>query len=204
MDRQEHWNTVYTTKSDSDVSWTELEPTLSLQMLAAAGLSASSCVIDIGGGNSRLVECLLDRGLTCLAVLDVSAAALARTRERLGTRGNVPVWIEADVTADWSAGPMDVWHDRAVFHFLTDVRDRARYRAHMAETLKPGGSAIIATFASDGPLKCSGLPVERYSPESLADEMGPALQLVDSVHHVHRTPMGTSQSFQYSRFVRLR
>jgi SAM-dependent methyltransferase len=159
-------------------------------------------VIDIGGGNSQLVDRLLERGLTCVTVLDVSGVALARTRERLGALGAVPVWIESDVTADWSAAPMDIWHDRAVFHFLTDAGDRARYRSHLERTLKPGGSAIIATFAADGPVRCSGLPVERYSPASLAVEMGPALSLVDSMHHVHHTPMGTTQSFQYSRFIR--
>ena len=203
MDRKIHWNTVYTTKTDNDVSWTEAEPTVSVRMLETSGLSTATCIIDIGGGNSRLIDCLLERGLTCLTVLDVSSAALARTRERLGARAAVPVWIEADVTSDWSAAPMDIWHDRAVFHFLTGADDRARYRAHLADTLKPGGSAIIATFAADGPLKCSGLPVERYSPESLAVEMGPVLRLVDSIHHVHRTPMGTTQSFQYSRFLRV-
>lgn len=202
MDPTTHWNTVYTTKPDDAVSWTEADPGVSLQMLEAGGLSTGSCVIDIGGGNSRLVDRLIDRGLTCVTVLDVSSAVLARTRARLGVRGAVPVWIVADVTSVWSTAPMDIWHDRAVFHFLTDAGDRARYRAHLSGTLKPGGSAVIATFAADGPLKCSGLPVARYSPESLAVEMGSVLRLVDSIHHVHHTPMGTTQSFQYSRFVR--
>ena len=204
MNRTDHWDTVYRTKGDNDVSWFEPVPSMSLQMLDAAGLSEASCVIDIGGGNSRLVDHLLDRGLTCLSVLDVSAAALAHARIRLGSRASVPIWIESDVTADWSSAPMDIWHDRAVFHFLTAPEDRARYRAHLERTLKPGGAAVIATFAADGPLKCSGLPVERYSPESLAREIGPALRLMASIHHAHRTPMGTVQSFQYSRFVRNR
>lgn len=204
FDRRTHWNSVYTKKSDNETSWTELEPTESLQLLDDAGLTSASCVIDIGGGNSRLVDCLLERGLTCITVLDVSAAALARTRDRLGARGSVPSWIEADVTGDWLAPPMDLWHDRAVFHFLTDAEDRARYRAHLERTLRPGGAAIIATFAEDGPLKCSGLPVERYSPQSLANEMGPTWTLTGSRYHLHRTPMGATQSFQYSRFRRTR
>jgi hypothetical protein len=115
----------------------------------------------------------------------------------------VPTWIAADVTGDWSLKPMDIWHDRAVFHFLTDAADRTRYVRHLRETLKRDGSAIIATFALDGPEKCSGLPVARYSPETLAAELGDGFALVESVPHVHRTPWGTTQSFQYSRFTRV-
>ena len=111
-------------------------------------------------------------------------------------------WIEADVTADWSWKSADIWHDRAVFHFLNDPSDRSRYRAHLTRTLKPGGSAIIATFAPDGPEQCSGLPVVRYSPETLANELGPHFALVQSMAHEHHTPWGSQQSFHYSRFVK--
>ena len=198
MDRRAHWNAVYTTKTDRDVSWFEDLPALSLELLEAAGVTPESCVLDVGGGDSRLVDVLAARGLDCLAVLDVSGAALERARTRLGQAAHVPTWIEADVTGDWTLKPMDVWHDRAVFHFLTTPEDRARYKRRLLATLKPDGSAIVATFAPDGPEKCSGLPVQRYSPEQLAEELGPAFLLRETRLHVHTTPWGSTQSFQYS------
>jgi SAM-dependent methyltransferase len=203
MDRHEHWERVYRTKGERDVSWFETVPALSLRFIEAAGLTPETCVLDVGGGDSRLVDYLAARGLDCLAVLDVSEAALQRAQERLGDRATVPTWIAIDVTADWSLKPMDIWHDRAVFHFLTDSADRARYVRHLRETLKPSGSAIIATFALDGPERCSGLPVARYSPETLTAELGDGFQLIESEPHRHETPAGVSQSFQYSRFARV-
>ena len=135
-------------------------------------------------------------------MLDVSGAALHRAQARLGPTAAIPTWIEADVAGDWSLEPMDIWHDRAVFHFLTEPIDRTRYLNHLHKTLKPGGTAIVATFAPDGPDMCSGLPVVRYSSESLAQALGRNLELVQTVPHVHTTPWGTSQSFQYCRFRR--
>lgn len=204
MRRTEHWNGVYARKGETDVSWFESCPTASLRLLEAAGLTRDCCVLDVGGGDSRLVDQLAARGLDCLAVLDVSSAALDRARARLGTQAHVPIWIEADVAGEWSLKPMDIWHDRAVFHFLTEEGDRGRYREHMELTVKPGGAAIIATFALDGPETCSGLPVRRYSPELLAAELGEAFTLVESLPHTHTTPWGSTQSFQYCRFVRAR
>jgi SAM-dependent methyltransferase len=202
MERAAHWNRVYTTKAAQDVSWFEPLPAISLEMLEAAGMVAESCVLDVGGGDSYLVDALAARGLDCLAVLDVSGAALGRAKARLGEAAHTPIWIEADVTSDWVLKPMDIWHDRAVFHFLTTPEDRARYKRHLADTLKPGGSAIIATFAPDGPDMCSGLPVQRYSPAALAEELGPAFALREARAHVHTTPWGSTQSFQYSRLLR--
>jgi ubiquinone/menaquinone biosynthesis C-methylase UbiE len=202
MDRRDHWNTVYTTKGESDVSWFETLPAISLEMLEAAGLHQDTCVLDVGGGDSRLADSLAARGMDCLAVLDVSSAALSRAKQRLGAAAAVPIWIEADVTSAWSLKPMDIWHDRAVFHFLTTPVDRSRYVGHMREVLKVGGSAIVATFALDGPEKCSGLPVARYSPDTLAAELGDEFSLLESRPHLHRTPWGAVQSFQYSRFSR--
>ena len=202
MDREEHWQRVYTTKGEQDTSWFEQVPTVSLRMLDAAGLTPESCVVDIGGGESRLVDVLTARGLDCLAVLDGSVAALARAQMRMGPAGQIPTWIAADVTGAWSLKPMDIWHDRAVFHFLTTPEDRARYKRHLLDTLKPGGAAIVATFAPDGPEKCSGLPVQRYSPEQLLAELGPRFALCDARTHLHTTPWGSTQSFQYSRLQR--
>lgn len=202
IDRRTHWNKVYTARGEQDVSWFEAVPEVSLRLMDAAGLNDATCVLDVGGGDSRLVDVLAARGLTCLAVLDVSAAALERARRRLGQHAAVPLWIEADVTGDWSLKPMDIWHDRAVFHFLTDPDDRVRYGTRLRHTLKAGGTAIIATFAPEGPATCSGLPVMRYSPETLSQELGPDLLLVEAVHHTHVTPWGATQAFQYSRFLR--
>jgi len=203
MQRQQHWDTVYDTKREEQVGWFEDLPALSLRMMESAGLTASTCVVDVGGGCSRLVDHLLARKLRCLAVLDVSGSALRHTRDRLGDAASVPTWIEADITADWSLQPMDIWHDRAVFHFLTDGDDRHRYRARLLATLKPGGTAIVATFALHGPEKCSGLAVQRYSGETLAAQFAPDLQLVESVPHVHTTPSGGAQHFVYCRFRRV-
>lgn len=202
MNRRHHWNTVYTSRTEQDVSWFETLPAVSLQMLDDAGLNEESCVIDVGGGDSRLVDALTAKGLDCLAVLDVSGAALNRAKNRLGAAADAITWIEADVSAEWSLKPMDIWHDRAVFHFLIDAGDRARYVAHMRDVLKPEGSAIVATFDLNGPEQCSGLPVRRYSAEALAHELGDGFRLVDSVGHQHRTPWGATQAFRYSRFVR--
>lgn len=198
----DHWDRIYRSKGDRDVSWFEAVPAQSLQMIEDAGLTTATCVVDVGGGNSRLIDCLIDRGLTCLAVLDVSAVALEGTRLRLGDAGANVTWIVSDVTGARALGPIDIWHDRAVFHFLTAAADRAEYVARLRETLKPGGTAIIATFALDGPQTCSGLPIVRYSPETLAAELGDGFTLVDASRCQHRTPWGTTQSFQYSRFKR--
>src|SRR5690242_4204187 len=151
MQRKDHWERIYSTRQERDVSWFEALPALSLRMLDDAGLTLETCLIDVGGGDSRLVDHLAARGLNCLAVLDVSSAALGRAQSRLGEAGNVPVWIEADVTGDWTLKPMDIWHDRAVFHFLTTVDEQTRYLEHLHAVLKVHGTAIIATFAPDGP-----------------------------------------------------
>jgi hypothetical protein len=146
------------------------------------------------------VDYLLGRGVRCVTVLDISGAALRRAQDRLP---GAPVrWIQSDVAGDWSAAPADFWHDRAVFHFLTDAADRARYKEHLTAILKPGGQAIIATFALEGPHKCSGLPVVRYSGEALAAELGSEFRLVEAVQELHHTPTGVVQPFCYSRFVK--
>ena len=202
--RAEHWESVYRTKSERDVSWFEAVPEVSLALIEAAGLSADTCIIDVGGGESRLVDALVARGCRCVAVLDISGEALRRARHRIAEpSASVVQWIEADVTGDWSCAPVDIWHDRAVFHFLVEPEQRRRYVAHLQQTLKAGGAAVIATFALDGPEKCSGLPVARYSPETLAAELGSEFMMVESRRHAHVTPWSAAQSFQYSRFRRL-
>jgi SAM-dependent methyltransferase len=156
----------------------------------------------VGGGDSRLVDALLLRGIRCVTVLDVAGAALARARQRLGPAGDQVRWVEADVTdAGLLLQPVDIWHDRAVFHFLTDADDRRRYVAQLRATLKPGGCAIVATFAPQGPKGCSGLQVARYSSASLKDELGDDFCVVTSNEEEHHTPSGVTQLFQWSRFV---
>lgn len=149
------------------------------------------------------MDLLLDRGLTCVTVLDVSSAALARARTRLGPRATQVTWIDADVAGDWKVAPVDIWHDRAVFHFLTAAEQRDAYVAHLRRTLKVGGTAIIATFGLDGPTKCSGLPVERYDPPAIAALFGADFELVESVNDAHQTPTGGVQAFAFGRFVRM-
>jgi SAM-dependent methyltransferase len=204
-----HWDSVYGSKGDAEVSWTEAEPARSLALIAEAcpsrprGAGSDAVrrarVIDVGGGTSRLAERLLDVGYA-VTVLDVSAAALARAREYLGAREDDVQWVVADVTCNPHLdGTFDVWHDRAVFHFLTDPADRAAYAALLARSLAPGGHAIIATFAPEGPERCSGLPVRRYDGPALAAEFaGVGFMLVKTVPHVHVTPWGKPQAFQYS------
>ncbi len=203
MDRKEHWDRVHTTRPETGVSWFESVPQVSLDMLDAAGVTPETCVIDVGGGASHLVDALIRRGLTCLHVLDVSGAVLRRVKQRLGPDAARVSWIEADVAGDWSEPAVDIWHDRAVLHFLVDRQDQARYREHLDRSLRIGGSAIIATFAPDGPDTCSGLPVVRYSSETLASMLGDGFRLVETMAHSHRTPGNARQSFQYSRLVRI-
>ncbi|WP_274628025.1 class I SAM-dependent methyltransferase [Arvimicrobium flavum] len=197
-----HWDDVYARKDEAEVSWFEEVPELSLELIAATGARPDGRIVDIGGGASRLVDCLLDHGFTDLTVLDLSPKALAQARSRLGGRADRVTWIAADVTSWTPPMQYEVWHDRAAFHFLTDADDRCRYVKTLEAALSPGGHAIIATFALDGPEKCSGLPVARYDPEGLAEALGPGFRLVEARRHVHETPWGSTQSFQSSRFVR--
>jgi hypothetical protein len=150
------------------------------------------------------VDHLLDRGLTCVAVLDVSSGALSRARTRLGARAARVSWIEADVTGEWQASPVDIWHDRAVFHFLTTSAQRDAYVAHLRRTLKAGGTAIIATFGPNGPTKCSGLRVQQYDQRAIAALLGPDFDLAESVNDNHQTPAGGVQAFSFGRFMRTR
>jgi SAM-dependent methyltransferase len=145
---------------------------------------------------------LFNRDLGCVCVLDISSAALARAQARLGDAAHRVQWIEADVTGDWPVPSVDIWHDRAVFHFLTDPQDRLKYRARLELAVRPGGAVIVAAFAPDGPEKCSGLPVVRYSPEALEAELGAGFTLQEAVRERHPTPFGTTQEFWYSRLTK--
>ncbi|PWJ85063.1 methyltransferase family protein [Pseudaminobacter salicylatoxidans] len=201
--RQAHWNEAYATKGEKGVSWYEDAPMPSLDLMRQCGATAKSSLIDIGGGASRLVDALLAQGMHDLAVLDLSAAALDVAEARLGAAAAQVEWIVSDITAWQPARTYDFWHDRAAFHFLIRPEDRAAYVERLHAAVKPHGHAIIATFAPDGPEKCSGLPVMRYDPQALAGVIGPHFQLVDERRHVHTTPWGSTQSFQFSVFRHL-
>jgi trans-aconitate methyltransferase len=200
--RQTHWETVYATKAENEVSWFQDNPAPSLEAIALTGATPASAIIDIGGGASRLVDHLLALGFVDVTVLDLSAAALDTARARLGTPAAKVRWLVADVTAWEPTASYDVWHDRAAFHFLTDANDRAAYVARLQRALKPGGHAIIATFALDGPERCSGLPVMRYDAETLGRALGPTFKLIHTRRHEHATPWDSLQVFQFSVFRR--
>lgn len=201
MTRKEHWERIYSTKSDAEVSWTQREPRVSLELIHEA-TPAPARVIDVGGGTSVLHRELLAAGYA-LAVLDISERAIVRARERLADLAERVRWIVTDITEATDLGTFDVWHDRAVFHFLVDSSDRARYVKRLAESVPVGGHAILGTFALEGPEKCSGLPVVRYGGEQLAKELGSGFRLVRSVPEIHTTPAGKTQSFQYGLFRRI-
>jgi trans-aconitate methyltransferase len=171
-------------------------------MINAAGIAPGTPLVDIGGGASMLVDSLLERGFHQITVLDIAEAALQAARQRLGKRAGAVNWVAADLL-DWQPPRgYGLWHDRAVFHFLTGKDDRAAYRHTLLKALPPGGQAIMATFAPDGPEKCSGLPVQRYDAAGLAASLGPAMRLIESERHIHITPAGAEQSFIFARFRR--
>ncbi len=202
MDRKQHWEQVYAQKQPTDVSWFQPRPAYSLRLIAAAGIDKAQPIIDMGGGASRLVDNLIEQGYGDISVLDISAAALQHSRDRLGAHAAPVHWIEADATAFEPPRTYALWHDRAVFHFLTDPADRQAYRERLARGLQPGGHLIIATFALDGPERCSNLPVQRYSPETLSAELGSGYTLVETTTETHLTPAQKEQRFVYCRFVK--
>jgi SAM-dependent methyltransferase len=198
MTTKAHWEAVYGTKAADAVSWYAPHLNASLQYIHRAAQDKDAAIIDVGGGESTLVDDLLTAGYGKLTVLDISATALDATRQRLGPAGQSVRWIAADVLrADLPAGAFDVWHDRAVFHFLTSDEQRQRYVDQALKALKPGGFAIVGTFGPHGPDKCSGLPVARYSADELHDTFGEPFELLDSSVEQHTTPWGTRQQFVY-------
>jgi SAM-dependent methyltransferase len=200
--RQDHWQKVHREKGEYQVSWYQDQPTISLELINAVCAKASSAVIDIGGGASRLVDALIDKGYCDLTVLDLSESAVSISKTRLGPRASGVSWIVADVTQWVPIRQYDLWHDRAAFHFLTAAADRTNYVGALSKALHPGGHAIIGTFAIDGPERCSGLPVVRYDAPRLSADLGPAFSLVETRRHDHKTPAGVIQRFQFSIFAR--
>jgi 2-polyprenyl-3-methyl-5-hydroxy-6-metoxy-1,4-benzoquinol methylase len=198
MDPRAHWQKVYETKKPTEVSWYQPAARVSSSLIRRVAPDRSAAIIDVGGGASTLVDGLLAAGYSSVTVLDVSSAALVQASERLGGDAARVTWLEANVLdAALPASAYDVWHDRAVFHFLTEAVDRERYVKQVRRSVRPGGYVMVATFALDGPTKCSGLEVARYAPEELHGEFGSDFQLVDSAREEHHTPTGAVQPFIY-------
>ena len=193
-----HWETIHQTKSPTQVSWYQEHSLLSMRFIANTGVDKAGQIIDVGGGISVLVDDLLTNGYENISVLDISAASLQTAQQRLGLLAQKVTWIEADITqVQLPYQFYDVWHDRAVFHFLTNADDRQRYVEAVRHSVKEGGHVIVATFAPDGPTQCSGLEIVRYSEESLHNEFGRGFEIVDSARETHHTPFGTAQKFVY-------
>lgn len=198
MQAKAHWERVYATKTATEVSWYQPHAERSLKLIRNTGMPLTARIIDVGGGASTLVDDLLDAGYRDITVLDLSANALAVARARLGRRAATVRWLEADaLEADLPAHGYDLWHDRAVFHFLTSPQDRRAYVGQVLRAVRPGGLVIVATFALDGPLQCSGLEVMRYDADSLHAEFGAPFTLLAHESEAHQTPAGKVQQFTY-------
>ena len=202
VDQHRHWEGVYSGKASDQVSWFQAHAASSLRLIESCA-DKQAQIIDVGGGASTLVDDLLDAGYRHVTVLDLAESALAASRARLGKRAQSVQWMAADITqADLPAAQYDVWHDRAVFHFLTDPADRARYVEQVLKSVKPGGHVIVAAFGPEGPLQCSGLEVMRYAPDALHAEFGAPFRLLGHETEIHHTPAGKEQEFVYCYCVR--
>jgi len=202
MDTQTHWEKIYAQKAPDQVSWYRPHLEASLALIEQAGAGPSSSIIDVGAGESTLVDDLLARGYSNLTVLDISRVAIAASRKRLSDAAKRVCWLVADITqAELEPAAYDVWHDRAVFHFLTTVADRRAYVRQVVRSVRRGGHVIISAFGTEGPTRCSGLEVVRYDAESLHAEFGANFRLISSSRQLHETPFGTTQQFLYCHCV---
>ncbi len=202
MTHKEHWENIYRAKTPTQVSWYQARPSMSLRPIEATRIEKHLRIIDVGGGASVLVDCLLEAGFSQLAVLDLSTAAIRQAQSRLGRRASQIQWYEANVTRFQSPHRFDLWHDRAVFHFLTRAAGRRRYVRVLRQTLLPDGQPIIATFALTGSGKCSGLDVMRYDAPSICAQLGNKFELIEECAETHVTPSQLEQQFAYYRFIR--
>ncbi|MGA8044582.1 MAG: class I SAM-dependent methyltransferase [Terracidiphilus sp.] len=204
IDAKSHWESVYNRNAANAVSWYREHLETSIRLIRKAGLATEAAFLDVGGGHSTLVDDLLAAGFTNLTVLDIAGAALAATRRRLGPAAERVTWITGDVlSVSMNEAHFDLWHDRAVFHFLTRPEDRDAYVRQLLHALRPGGHAIIAPFGPEGPMKCSGLDICRYDADSLAHTLGTGFALEESAMELHETPAGKSQQFLYGLFRRV-
>lgn len=201
IDSRQHWETIYRTKSPDSVSWYQPSLALSLSLIKECGIPPDAAIVDVGGGASTLAGDLLSAGFSDVTVIDISEKALQTSQQRLGGRAGDIKWVAADIRdAGLAAGSIDLWHDRAVFHFMIDGGDRQRYCAALSRALRPGGYVVIATFGPNGPMKCSGLETVRYGPEALGSALGGGFRLLKHEIEHHRTPSGATQEFLYCVF----
>lgn len=204
-DKKSLWQEVYHNRASETLSWFQAHDSLSLEMIEQAGLELDESILDVGGGASTLVDDLLSQGYTRLSVLDISANALELAKRRLAEKAALVHWIEGDIAViELPESSVSLWHDRAVFHFLTEEEDRNHYVHLLTRAVKSGGQVIIATFAEDGPERCSGQPVRRYSVAELTAELGENFILERQQKHIHKTPAGVEQKFNYCRFQLLK
>jgi len=201
-ERKGHWEGVYGARKSTEVSWYQEVPGKSLELVSSVASSPDDAILDVGGGASTLVDHLLDAGYRDVTVLDLANGAFSQSQGRLGERASIPHWLVSDVTRFEPQREYQVWHDRAALHFLTDAEDRARYVSVLKQALAPGGHAVIATFGPEGPLKCSGLEIRRYTVEMLAELLGPEFELQSHELENHQTPMGSTQQFLYSCWMK--
>lgn len=198
MNQSLHWEKVYQTKAPTDVSWYTPHLEQSLALIQKSARSNRAAIIDVGGGESTLVDDLLVHGYNDITVLDISSAAIAVAKQRLSDQASCVNWVVADITQlDIPENRYDIWHDRAVFHFLTEDEQRKAYVSQVARAMRPGGSVIVATFGPEGPTTCSGLDIVRYDASALHDQFGPRFRLIESTIQLHETPFGTTQQFVY-------
>ena len=198
MNAKAHWETIYRSKAPDSVSWYRRHLEVSLGLIERAAGSRSAAIIDVGGGESTLVDDLIERGFDNITVLDISPTALDATKKRLGQDGERVRWLAADITrVPLPRHSFEVWHDRAVFHFLTDAEERASYVRNVLDSMRPGGHVIVSTFGPEGPTRCSGLDVIRYDSETLHTEFGASFRLIESSKEIHHTPWGAAQQFLY-------
>jgi len=202
VDKKSHWENMYANRSPDAVSWFQLEPTLSLELITKEELSTEATIIDVGGGASSLGLKLFDAGYKNLTILDISAIALSHAKEALGEFADKIEWVEEDITQFAAPHPYDVWHDRAVFHFLTESEDRTKYIEVLNNSLNIGGYLLLAAFAIGGPEKCSGLDIVQYDLDTLTRELGNGYRLLEQRSELHTTPDGKEQHFNYFRFIR--
>ena len=202
MSRKEHWENIYSNKQMNEVSWFQQEPTTSLALIQKNIQSKDDAIIDIGGGDGFLVDNLLDLGYTNITVLDISANAINKAKERLGINADKVKWIASDITEFIPTEQYDIWHDRAVFHFLTQEKDIEYYKLLANKNISDNGHLILATFADDGPKKCSGIEVYRYSEKDMVNSFSIIFKVIESFKYKHLTPFGTIQSFTFSVFIK--
>jgi 2-polyprenyl-3-methyl-5-hydroxy-6-metoxy-1,4-benzoquinol methylase len=202
MNNKQHWENVFTTKTPNEVSWTQEYPKTAIDYIEGLKLSKTANIIDVGGGDSNLVDALLEKGYLNIWVLDISETALEKAKMRLGEKANSVHWIVSDITEFTPDIKFDFWHDRAVFHFLTDNENIKKYTSIIANAVNPNGHFLLGAFSENGPLKCSGLEIKQYSEKEMKDTFQDNFEALKCFTENHITPFNTTQNFQFCGFIK--